>query len=193
MKHLRLIIVIIILCVGVRYAATSSASRALDPTVGQRDAYRDATAALAAEVVALRDSLAVERRADTLGIDAEMLREIYASADRHGLDRELWLRLVEHESSFRPEVVSYRRAYGLSQVRLPTARTVDPGLMPDDLLDPTTNLEVGASYLARLIRRYDGDVDLALAAYNAGPTRIDRDPDVRRHVIAVYADRINLR
>jgi len=163
----------------------------VSPAVGQRNAYRAAAGVLQRSVVALRDSLALERRADTLGVSPDILRAVYTSADRHGLDREVWLRLVEHESSFRVRARSFRGAYGLAQVQLSTARTVDPDATVEDLLNPATNLELGAAYLERLLERY-GDLRLALAAYNAGPTKVDTDPRARRRALSVYADAIAL-
>lgn len=91
-------------------------------------------------------------------------------AEKHGLDSRLLASVVEAESNFDPSVVSPRGAVGLAQV-LP--ETGDPS-QTADLHDPETNLEAGARYLSQLMARYDGDVELALAAYNAGPGRVDR-------------------
>jgi soluble lytic murein transglycosylase-like protein len=76
--------------------------------------------------------------------------------------------VVEAESSFRPDAVSPRGALGLMQ------------LMPFHLdgvespLDPATNLNLGVRYLAGLERRFGGNLELALAAYHAGPTAVER-------------------
>jgi len=96
-------------------------------------------------------------------------QEIERAAARHGLDPALLAALVDVESSFNPRAVSYAGAMGLAQVMPVTAGEL--GL--SDPYDPAANLDAGARYLAWLLGRY-GRLDLALAAYNAGPGRVDR-------------------
>ena len=95
---------------------------------------------------------------------------IARTAEKHGVDSRLLAAVVEAESNFDPSVVSPRGAVGLTQV-LPATGGADSAM---DLHDPATNLDAGARYLSQLMVRYDGDVELALAAYNAGPGRVDR-------------------
>jgi hypothetical protein len=97
-------------------------------------------------------------------------RLIAGAADRWNLDPLLLAALVEAESSFCPAVTSPRGAVGLAQV-LPTTAQI---YGVSDLTDPATNLEVAAQYLARLMNRFDDDLGLVLAAYNAGPTNVAR-------------------
>jgi soluble lytic murein transglycosylase len=105
---------------------------------------------------------------------------IDTQADLRKLDRDLVRGLVKQESSFNQRAVSTSNAYGLMQIIGPTAREiaqdlkVSPLSLPEDLFQPTRNVEFGTYYLARLVQKYSGHVPLALAAYNAGPTRIDR-------------------
>jgi soluble lytic murein transglycosylase-like protein len=91
---------------------------------------------------------------------------IEATAARHGLDGRLLAALVWTESNFRPDAVSHAGALGLAQLMPGTARGlgVDPR-------DPLQNLDGGARYLRAQLDRF-GRVDLALAAYNAGPGRV---------------------
>lgn len=91
-------------------------------------------------------------------------------AERHRLDGLLLVSVVETESRFRPEAVSPRGAVGLMQVLPSTAEAYGA----KDLFDPHVNLDVGSRYLRRLIDVYDGDLELALAAYNAGPAAVER-------------------
>lgn len=120
-------------------------------------------------------------------------RFIGESARRYELDALLLAALVEAESSFLPDAVSPVGAVGLTQVMPATAQWLG---QPGDLTDPTANLEVGARYLRRLLDRFDGDLELALAAYNAGPSAVLRYggvPPYRetrsyvRKVLSIYA------
>jgi soluble lytic murein transglycosylase-like protein len=97
-------------------------------------------------------------------------RLIFGAAERHGVDSLLVAAVVEAESRFRPEAVSPKGALGLMQV------TPDTGALygVTDLLDPVVNLDVGTRYVRDLLEVYDGDLELALAAYNAGPGNVKR-------------------
>ncbi|MEO1366932.1 MAG: lytic transglycosylase domain-containing protein [Acidobacteriota bacterium] len=97
---------------------------------------------------------------------SEMIRR---TAERHGLDPLLVAAVVETESHFNPQAVSHRGAVGLMQVLPSTA-----ALEPEALVEPSLNLEQGTRYLRYLIDRYQGDLELALAAYNAGPANVRR-------------------
>lgn len=103
---------------------------------------------------------------------------IESACREHGIDPHLAQSLIREESFFRREVRSPANAVGLMQLLPATARQVgaQAGLRikAGDLLDPGTNIRLGLSYLQAMLRRYDGRVYLALAAYNAGPHRVDR-------------------
>jgi hypothetical protein len=94
---------------------------------------------------------------------------VSSAAQRHGVDENLLMRVVQQESSFRPNAVSPKGATGPMQLM--------PGTAKDLGVDPTNvdqNVEGGARYLSQLLRKYGGDKNKALAAYNAGPGRVDR-------------------
>jgi soluble lytic murein transglycosylase-like protein len=76
--------------------------------------------------------------------------------------------VIQAESRFFPLARSRRGAQGLMQINPVTARH----LKLASPLDPQANLEAGVSYLARLLRDYNGDLTLTLAAYNAGPAAV---------------------
>lgn len=99
--------------------------------------------------------------------------QIFAAARRHGLDSLLVASLVEAESSFLPRAVSPQGAVGLMQVMPATGQQLGRDGAPD-LGDPMVNLDLGARYLRELLADYDGNLELALAAYNAGPAAVDR-------------------
>ncbi|MEM1180837.1 MAG: lytic transglycosylase domain-containing protein [Acidobacteriota bacterium] len=106
---------------------------------------------------------------DSVLADLPYAGMIRRTAERHGLDPLLVAAVVETESHFNPLAVSHRGAVGLMQVLPSTA-----ALEPEALAEPSLNLEAGARYLRYLIDRYQGDLELALAAYNAGPANVRR-------------------
>jgi soluble lytic murein transglycosylase-like protein len=89
-------------------------------------------------------------------------------AAEHGLDPALVLAVIQAESGGDPLAVSPAGALGLMQV-MPDK--FSPGKDP---FDPEANLRAGCSYLRRMLDRYGGDLESALAAYNAGPGAVDR-------------------
>jgi soluble lytic murein transglycosylase-like protein len=94
---------------------------------------------------------------------------IAEAADRNEIDALLLAAVVEAESGFDASVVSVRGATGLMQI-MPALAGVNAG----ELLDPVVNLNLGARHMSSLVRRFDGDLELALAAYNAGPGAVRR-------------------
>lgn len=103
---------------------------------------------------------------------------IEAEAEAQGLDPYLLVALIRQESAFRSSVVSRAGAYGLTQLMPATAREVARKLRVEWnerlLVVADANLHIGATHLASLLGRYDGDVVPALAAYNAGATPVRR-------------------
>ncbi len=96
--------------------------------------------------------------------------EITQSAETNGLDPALILAVVMEESAGDPLAQSHKGAQGLMQLMPATAR--DLGVR--DSTSPSQNLAGGAKYLSQMLKRYDGDLKLALAAYNAGPGNVDK-------------------
>jgi len=96
--------------------------------------------------------------------------EIRRAARRHGVDGLLLAAVIEAESGFNPDAVSIDGALGLMQIMPATADLFGAA----EYGDAVVNIDVGARYLRFLIDSYNGDIELALAAYNAGPGNVSR-------------------
>lgn len=132
----------------------------LGPTVAERRQARTSTPARAGYA-----------GPDPAGTGAGRWREmIDRVAGELGMDADLLEALVEAESGGNERAVSGAGAQGLTQLMPATAR----GLGVADAFDPEQNLRGGARYLKQQLDRYGGDMDRALAAYNAGPGAVDR-------------------
>jgi soluble lytic murein transglycosylase-like protein len=145
------------------------------------------------------DDLARMRRLQSLaaeegGVVADSLAtygdSLAAAAAETGLDPGLILAVAIQESSGNPAAVSRRGARGLMQLMPGTAREV--GVQNPH--DPDESLRGGARYLARMLKQFAGRIDLALAAYNAGPGAVERAgdrvpkyPETQRYVEQVRA------
>ena len=98
-------------------------------------------------------------------------------SNEYHLDRYLVMGIIKTESNFDPKAVSGSGAKGLMQLTDATAAECSEkigleGFSPDDIYDPETNIRMGCFYLSYLIERFDGEVDTALAAYNAGEGKV---------------------
>jgi soluble lytic murein transglycosylase-like protein len=94
---------------------------------------------------------------------------ISAAATREKLRPDLLRGVMRQESGFRPCAVSPKGAMGLMQLMPATAAQFGA----KDPFDAEQNIAAGAKFLKELVQRYGGDLSLALAAYNAGPERVD--------------------
>jgi len=103
----------------------------------------------------------------------EMIREVSA---RYRVDPSLVRAVIETESNWNSTAVSRKGALGLMQLHPATAQK----LGVNNAFDPKENLDGGVRYLHMLLERYNGDLDKALAAYNAGPGAVDRAGGIPR-------------
>ena len=108
-------------------------------------------------------------------IPPQYAAKVFELSARYDLSPSLIEALVWQESRWRPRAVSHAGARGLAQLMPATAREL--GVDPDD---PMQNLEGGARYLRQQLDRFDGDLEKALAAYNAGPGRVIRANGIPR-------------
>ena len=93
---------------------------------------------------------------------------ISEAARRHQVEMEVIKAMIMVESRFDPMAVSGRGARGLMQLMPTTAEM----LGVKDCFDPHQNINAGVAYFKRLTNQFEGNIILALAAYNAGPTRV---------------------
>jgi len=92
------------------------------------------------------------------------------AAERHRMDPALIRAVIETESNWNPRAYSHKGAGGLMQLIPTTAQRFGAY----DVFNPRQNIDAGVKYLRTLLERYRGNLDLALAAYNAGEGAVDR-------------------
>jgi soluble lytic murein transglycosylase-like protein len=95
---------------------------------------------------------------------------ISRAADVYKIPKKLIQSIIQHESNYNPTAVSQAGASGLMQLMPATAK----GLGVTDIFDPEQNVFAGAKYIKQMLDKYNGNIDLALAAYNAGPGNVDK-------------------
>lgn len=103
-------------------------------------------------------------------VPEKLQRVIEESARKYELPEKLLTAVIKVESNFNPRAVSSEGAKGLMQLMPATARK----LGVKNAFDIAQNIDGGSRYLKQMLERYGGRVDLALAAYNAGPGAVDR-------------------
>jgi soluble lytic murein transglycosylase-like protein len=111
------------------------------------------------------------RARPALSIDRDGVEKLAReAADRHRVDPALVRAVIETESNWNPGAVSRKGAIGLMQLMPTTAQRFGV----NEAFSPQQNVDAGVRYLKTLLQRYDGNLDLALAAYNAGEGAVDR-------------------
>ena len=118
----------------------------------------------------------------------DLRAQVTRVAEEYNIDEELIRAVIQVESGWKTDAVSSKGARGLMQL-MPRTATM---LGVENSFDPEQNITGGVKYLAQLTDKYEGDVEKALAAYNAGPSRVDAAggapfPETARYVKNVMA------
>jgi hypothetical protein len=121
------------------------------------------------DVVAFEPEELFEPVEEPLNDKTPFKKVIRTAADRYGVDADLIHCVIAIESNFDPKAVSSKNARGLMQLMPQTAASFGV----KDVFDPEQNINAGTKYLRQLLDRYH-NLTLALAAYNAGPERVDQ-------------------
>src|ERR1700675_1611683 len=103
-----------------------------------------------------------------IAVTAPFREIVKAAAKRYSVDADLITSVIAAESNFDPKAVSRRNARGLMQLLPVTAAS----LGVKNIFDPAENIDAGTRYLRDLLQLYKNDLALTLAAYNAGPDRV---------------------
>ncbi len=122
------------------------------------------------EVPILDDPVLLPAVASTFQVPPEYLALIEQAAARHGVDAKLVRAVIQVESAYRAEARSRKGAMGLMQLMPDTARRFSV----KNPYDPRANIEGGIAYLRFLLDRFEPDITLALAAYNAGEAAVEK-------------------
>lgn len=100
----------------------------------------------------------------------QIISMIETTSEKYGVDSKLIKALVQQESGYNPNAKSKAGALGLMQLMPATAE----GLGVKDPMDPQQNIEGGVKYVKSMLDRFNGNIILALAAYNAGPNAVKK-------------------
>jgi len=159
-------------------SASAQISKVVDQT--GRQLFVNAEPPLSAKLSAMKprasiylpsESSLTGRDRPAMSIDRDGTEKLVReAADRHRVDPALIRAVIETESNWNPRAYSHKGAGGLMQLIPTTAQRFGAY----DVFNPQQNIDAGVKYLKTLLERYNGNLDLALAAYNAGEGAVDR-------------------
>ncbi|MEI6703333.1 MAG: lytic transglycosylase domain-containing protein [Deltaproteobacteria bacterium] len=151
------------------YSANLAATGEEPVSVSQSPSQLQDLSATVEDVVPIVEKQSRHRDSSSSWLDPIMAK----ASKRYGVDVSLIKAVIKAESDFNPQAVSHAGARGLMQLMPATARS----LGVSDSFDPEQNVMGGTRFLSDMLKRYNGNVDSALAAYNWGPGNVDKRPD----------------
>jgi soluble lytic murein transglycosylase-like protein len=174
-----LLLATLVLCVSC-FAPSAGAQIAKVVDTTGRQLFVNAEPPLSAKLSAMKprasiylpsESSLTGRDRPAMSIDRDGTEKLVReAADRHRVDPALIRAVIETESNWNPRAYSHKGAGGLMQLIPTTAQRFGA----NDVFNPQQNIDAGVRYLKTLLERYNGNLDLALAAYNAGEGAVDR-------------------
>jgi soluble lytic murein transglycosylase-like protein len=149
---------------------TNPVSLAPHPTPAATNKLGSPATVAAAEPTAPASSTTVTATPVKPEAPIELDTLVQQTAEKHHVDPNLVRAVISTESNWNADAVSRQGALGLMQLVPGTAHLLGVG----NAFDPAQNVDAGVRYLGMLLDRYNGDLNKALAAYNAGPGAVDR-------------------
>ena len=132
--------------------------------------YIDLPTSYITEMAESEETLPVTTKPPEIKPTADLNQIVNSASDKHMIDADLIASVIRAESDFNPKAKSPKGAQGLMQLMPGTASK----LGVTDVYDPAANVDGGTQYLRELLLKYNGDIAKALAAYNAGPKRVEQ-------------------
>ena len=156
-------------------SVSQSVSTDLTDSTALSDAYKlylSSASSLDSSSASVSDATMLEGYSNTYALEkaAPYMDIIQNVSEKYGMPENLIIGIIQAESDFDNNSVSYAGAQGLMQLMPETAAEVGV----TDAFDPAQNIDGAVHYITKLLDKYNGDVKLSLAAYNTGPGKIDR-------------------
>ena len=118
----------------------------------------------------IKEAIELKSKIDLKSQSTNIDELVQTFSDKYGIDGDFIKAIIKQESGFNPNATSKKGAMGLMQLMPKTAESL--GVL--DAYNPSQNIEGGVKYLKTLLDKYNNNHELALAAYNAGPTAVQK-------------------